>query len=304
MDNVAHSRRTRRSRPTGHRAPLAGAVRTAGGAGLGAGMPTRRRRGRDHHDAVSVRGRRPGVRRAPHGQRRGRGGQPMDPGRGALRLVLLPARRAPSSTPSPNSARTARSTACSPSRSPPTTTTRSGRSRSGPGITFTDGTPLNAAAVVYNLQAAGTSILVSAALRDIATRPRPRPPRPACKLKIEQTDDMTFVIYTGKNGDPDQPMPWRNFDAQLTAQWGMIASPFWLGRRRAEPRARHPAGRHRPVHRRQLLAPRVARGEPQPRLLDDGRRRATNCRTSTRSRSASSRTPRPPPRRCSPATST
>ena len=45
-----------------------------------------------------------------------------------------------------------------------------------PGITFTDGTPLNAAAVVYNLQAAGTSQLVSAALRDVARVPDPDHP--------------------------------------------------------------------------------------------------------------------------------
>ena len=31
---------------------------------------------------------------------------------------------------------------------------------------------------------------------------------------------MTFVIYTGKNGDPDEPVPWRNFDAQLTGAVG------------------------------------------------------------------------------------
>ena len=47
-----------------------------------------------------------------------------------------------------------------------------------PGITFTDGTPLNAAAVIYNLQAAGTSVLVSAAAPRHRQGARPRPPRP------------------------------------------------------------------------------------------------------------------------------
>ena len=29
-------------------------------------------------------------------------------------------------------------------------------------------------------------------------------------LKIEQLDELTFVIYTD-DGDPRQPLPWRNF---------------------------------------------------------------------------------------------
>ena len=47
-------------------------------------------------------------------------------------------------------------------------------------------------------------------------------------LKIEQLDELTFVIYTGDDGDPEQPLPWRNFPHTLTGQWGLIASPFWL----------------------------------------------------------------------------
>ena len=92
-------------------------------------------------------------------------------------------------------------------------------------------------------------------------------------LKIEQLDDMSFVIYTGEDGDPEQPVSWRNFPHALTGQWGLIASPFWLAEVADEPRAGHPAGRLGPVHRRQLRAPRLARGQPQPRLLDDRRRR-------------------------------
>jgi peptide/nickel transport system substrate-binding protein len=95
------------------------------------------------------------------------------------------------------------------------------------GISFTDGSPVNAAAVIYNLQAAGTSLLVSAALKDIAKVPDPDDPD-RMLLKIEQLDDLSFVIYTGEDGDPARPISWRNFPHLLTGQWGLIASPFWL----------------------------------------------------------------------------
>ncbi len=95
------------------------------------------------------------------------------------------------------------------------------------GISFTDGSPVNAAAVIYNLQAAGTGVLVSALVKDVAKVPDPNNPDRMI-LKIEQLDDLTLVIYTGDDGDPDQPLPWRNFPHTLTGQWGLIASPFWL----------------------------------------------------------------------------
>jgi peptide/nickel transport system substrate-binding protein len=95
------------------------------------------------------------------------------------------------------------------------------------GISFTDGSPVNAAAVIYNLQAAGTGVLVSALVKDVAKVPDPNDPDRLI-LKIEQLDDLTFVIYTGDDGDPDQPLPWRNFPHTLAGQWGLIASPFWL----------------------------------------------------------------------------
>ena len=47
-------------------------------------------------------------------------------------------------------------------------------------------------------------------------------------LKIEKADDMTFTIFTGKDGDPAQPLPWPGFDVFLTSQFGLIASPTWL----------------------------------------------------------------------------
>jgi peptide/nickel transport system substrate-binding protein len=95
------------------------------------------------------------------------------------------------------------------------------------GISFTDGTPLNAAAVIYNLQAAGTGVLVNALVKDVAKVPDPADPERMI-LKIEQLDDLTFVIYTGDDGDPAKPLPWRNFPHTLAGQWGLIASPFWL----------------------------------------------------------------------------
>jgi peptide/nickel transport system substrate-binding protein len=95
------------------------------------------------------------------------------------------------------------------------------------GIFFTDGTPVNAAVVIYNLQATGTGALVGATLKDLAKVPDPDDPERMI-LKIEQLDEMSFVIYTGDDGDPEQPLPWRNFPHTLTGQWGLIASPFWL----------------------------------------------------------------------------
>ncbi len=95
------------------------------------------------------------------------------------------------------------------------------------GIEFTDGAPVNAATVIYNLQATGTGVLVSALVKDIAKIPDPADPERTI-LKIEQLDDLTFVVYTGEDGDPDKPLPWRNFPHTLAGQWGLIASPFWL----------------------------------------------------------------------------
>lgn len=95
------------------------------------------------------------------------------------------------------------------------------------GISFTDGSPVNAGAVIYNLQAAGTGVLVSAAIKDVAKVPDPDDPQRTI-LKIEQLDELSFVIYTGKDGDPEQPLSWRDFPHLLAGQWGLIASPFWL----------------------------------------------------------------------------
>ncbi|MFZ4810522.1 MAG: ABC transporter substrate-binding protein, partial [Ilumatobacteraceae bacterium] len=89
------------------------------------------------------------------------------------------------------------------------------------GISFTDGTPLNAAAVVKNLQATGTGLLISAAVTDIGKNPDG-------SLAIEATGDMTFTVKTGKNGDLSQPRPWPNLPAAFAGQLGFVASPTWL----------------------------------------------------------------------------
>ena len=89
------------------------------------------------------------------------------------------------------------------------------------GITFHDGTPLDAAAIVKNLQVAGQGLLLGAALKDIGKNADG-------SLAIEATGDMTFQIKTGFNGDLAQPLPWPGLPSSLGTQWGLIASPTWL----------------------------------------------------------------------------
>ena len=74
------------------------------------------------------------------------------------------------------------------------------------GISFTDGTPLNADAVIENLQ---TSRYRPADPAPSRTRSRPRhgaarwraATTDEVRLKIEKVDDMTFTMFTGKDGD-------------------------------------------------------------------------------------------------------
>ncbi len=89
------------------------------------------------------------------------------------------------------------------------------------GIMFTDGTPLNAEAVVYNLQEAGTGLLISAAVKDYGKNADGT-------LAIEATDEYTFTISTGFNGDLSNPVPWAALPSTLSGQLGLIASPTWL----------------------------------------------------------------------------
>jgi peptide/nickel transport system substrate-binding protein len=89
------------------------------------------------------------------------------------------------------------------------------------GISFTDGTPLNADAVIDNLSRTFAGLLVSGATKDIAKNPDGT-------VKAEKIDDYTFKIFTGHNGDPKKPISWPLFPYLLTVQAGFIASPTWL----------------------------------------------------------------------------
>jgi peptide/nickel transport system substrate-binding protein len=116
------------------------------------------------------------------------------------------------------------------------------------GIKFTDGTDLNADAVIRNLQETGSGLLVSKALVDVAQIPDPTGAKaadgsPAKILDIVKSDDLAFTITTGKNGDPTKPVPWPAFPNILTGQWGLIASPTWLDAVKADPtKATQPVG--------------------------------------------------------------
>lgn len=95
------------------------------------------------------------------------------------------------------------------------------------GISFTDGTPVNADAVIENFQRSGLGLLLAAQLVDLAKVPSPADATKKI-FKIDKVDDMTLTLYTGKGGDPAAPLPWPGFDYYLTGQFGLIASPAWL----------------------------------------------------------------------------
>jgi peptide/nickel transport system substrate-binding protein len=104
------------------------------------------------------------------------------------------------------------------------------------GINFTDGTPVNADAVIYNLQATGTGLLVGNTIVDVAKVAAPTDDNPDAKaLKIEKADDLTFTIFMGKRGDETQPLSWPGFAFLLTGQLGLVASPTWLEAVKADP---------------------------------------------------------------------
>jgi len=90
-----------------------------------------------------------------------------------------------------------------------------------PGISFTDGTPLNADAVVANADRVKKSLLLGAAVVDIDA--------------TKKVDDLT-VEY-------DMKRPWVYFDYGLTTQGAFIASPTWLAAVDADPaKATQPVG--------------------------------------------------------------
>ena len=105
-----------------------------------------------------------------------------------------------------------------------------------PGVNFTDGTPVNADAVIRNLNDTGTALLTAKALVDVARNPDGT-------FLIDKVDDQTLVIHTGKGGDPSQPLSWPGFDFYLTANWALIASPKWLDEVKSDPtKASQPVG--------------------------------------------------------------
>lgn len=89
------------------------------------------------------------------------------------------------------------------------------------GITFHDGTPLDAEAVVYNLNSAGKGILLMGALRDLAKDANG-------DFLISATGPMTLEVRTGRDGNVDNPVSWPSFPYALSTQWGLMASPTWL----------------------------------------------------------------------------
>jgi peptide/nickel transport system substrate-binding protein len=115
------------------------------------------------------------------------------------------------------------------------------------GISFTDGTPVNADAVIDNLQRSGSGLLLAASIVDVAKVDDPAGPNadgsPKKILKIDKADDLTFTVFMGKGGDPTQPLSWPGFDFYLTGQLGLIASPTWLTAVDADPtKASQPVG--------------------------------------------------------------
>jgi peptide/nickel transport system substrate-binding protein len=93
------------------------------------------------------------------------------------------------------------------------------------GITFHDGTPLDADAVIYNLNEAKNSLLLQPALRDLAATANADG---RLELAIEKLGPLSFTIATGKDGDINTPVPWPQLPYFLSGQPGLIGSPTWL----------------------------------------------------------------------------
>ena len=230
-------------------------------------------------------GRNGDTRWGDHRQRRGRGGQPVDSRRDAVRLVLPAAGAHVLRPASPQSATTTRCTRTSPRASRRTPTPRSGRSSCASGITFTDGTPVNADAVDPQPAATPAPACWSQPVRRASRRRRKQPgPR---RLKIDKVDDLD-VHDLHRQGRRSRPSRCRGpaSTSYLTGQLGLIASRRGSTRSRPIPTKATPAGRHRPVHRAELRATRLAGRDAATRTTGRRTPTACSCRTSTRSRSS------------------
>ena len=103
-----------------------------------------------------------------------------------------------------------------------------------PGIHFTDGTDLNADAMIQNLQTTGNSLLIGASLLDLAKVPDPADATKQI-FKIDKVDDMTFTLYTGDNGDPEQADPVARVPAVPHRAVRADRLPAWLDAVAADP---------------------------------------------------------------------
>ena len=88
------------------------------------------------------------------------------------------------------------------------------------GVAFTDGTPLNADAVITTWEAQLANQLLGLAIRPIFDPTRP----------FEKVDDLTVRLYASA---PEANMP-----TYFTGQLGMIASPAWLEAAASDPELR------------------------------------------------------------------
>ncbi len=105
-----------------------------------------------------------------------------------------------------------------------------------PGVNFTDGTPVNADAMIRNFNDTGSAVLSQKAFLDLARNPDGT-------FVIDKVDDLTVTLHTGRNNDPSQPVSWPAFEYWFTVNFGMMASPKWLDQVKADPtKASQPVG--------------------------------------------------------------
>ena len=146
------------------------------------------------------------------------------------------------------------------------------------GITFTDGTPLNADAAIDNLNRTQRPARPGA-LKDLAKNPDGRSsPRSSTTTRSRSPPARTAIPTSRSRG--------RCSRTSSPAQAGFIASPTWLAAVDGDPDlATQPVGTGPFIVQEYLPGDRMT-VDQEPRLLAQGRRTATSCRTSTRSSSA------------------